>query len=95
MLKRISDKEIFTIGHNELDYVHTTPNSQIILDKFLRENERLFNQIADAQLQSDKNQVEELRGLLKRANKRDVGGINPEWAFSNKDYESILKLMEE
>ena len=48
-MRLLSPEELFAIGHNELDYVHTTPNSQIILDKFLRENERLFNRIAKAQ----------------------------------------------
>ena len=47
----MTGEEIFAIGHNELDYVHTTPNSQLILDKFLRENERLFRRLLQAHTQ--------------------------------------------
>jgi len=31
--------------------------------------------------------------IVKRLNRRNVGGINPEWAVCDKDYQEIIKLV--
>ncbi len=42
--------------------------------------------VAQAQLDSCEK---ELREILGKMNMRDVGGTEPEWALSNKDYQAL------
>ena len=47
---------------------------------------RIVERAAQAQLASCEK---ELREILGKMNMRDVGGTEPEWALSNKDYQAL------